>query len=353
MAGLMEASDAYLQQQKALAEAKPEADRSPFERLILDIDKFDDIVSDFALARAGCITPHEFVFQQCINHAYRDEANLHLGEQYDMEALQTVMDKLLVELKANNILPDADIAALVVQQLKENATKNDVKPPNEVITNALVKHLLDHYKVAQAQGADKPYTIPHLQHDVNVHDLYQHGFDMRNPYGSNLEGAWVLVGPNGGVVYGDTQEQLIEVMLTGKFLEKNVIEINHGADMTVGWDRIIERQLELGQTIPDKTMLAYATHIENQLVSGKDIELTAEFKQQFEGAMERLKATGDEIPDVLNNLQTRIAPAPTVDTTTKFQDMKALLQERLKAAVNQNDEPEATQEMDSRPTMRA
>ncbi len=68
---------------------------------------------------------------------------------------------------------------------------------------------------------------------------------MRNPYGSNLEGAWLMVTSNGLIVHGDTEEQLVEVLLTEGFLEKNLITVSHGANMSAGWDRVIERQIQL------------------------------------------------------------------------------------------------------------
>jgi hypothetical protein len=37
---------------------------------------------------------------------------------------------------------------------------------------------------------------------------------MRNPFGSNLDGSWLLASNEGDILYGDTQEQLIEVALS-------------------------------------------------------------------------------------------------------------------------------------------
>jgi hypothetical protein len=84
---------------------------------------------------------------------------------------------------------------------------------------------------------------------------------MRNPFGSNLDGSWLLASNEGDILYGDTQEQLIEVLLTGDFLKKNHIDISHGAEMSKGWDRVIKKQLELGQKITDKTMNKYQEYL--------------------------------------------------------------------------------------------
>lgn len=95
MSDLMSTSNAYLADIKTSALAKPSQERSAFENKALSIEQMEDIVSDFALARAGYITPHEFLFQQVFNVAYRDEANKHYGADYSAEKLQTAMNTLL------------------------------------------------------------------------------------------------------------------------------------------------------------------------------------------------------------------------------------------------------------------
>lgn len=87
MAALLASGNDYLDEIKTVAIAKPIEEQSAFEKKALSIESMADIVSDFALARAGCITPHEFLFQQVLNDAYRDEANKHYGEDYGPEKL--------------------------------------------------------------------------------------------------------------------------------------------------------------------------------------------------------------------------------------------------------------------------
>ena len=263
---LLERASEYFEQLKQVALDK-RANNTPlsaFDKKIMSIRYFTDIVSDFALARAGCITAHEFLFQQVLNHAYNDEANAHYGEQYDMEALQRVMNTLL------RVDPPKEQLADFVRQTIQSELQSAQSIVREPILDKFVNHLVNHFTLAKQ--ADKiSYDLPHFQHDMNVHDLYQHGFDMRNPYGCNLEGAWLLV-TDASVLYGDTQEQLIDVLLTGDFLEKNRIDINHGADLSVGWDRIIERQLELGQCVPQETYEKYTSY---RVLAQKDSESTA------------------------------------------------------------------------------
>ncbi|KTC92102.1 Uncharacterised protein [Legionella cincinnatiensis] len=291
---LLAYSDAYLKeiQDKAKEKNLKNMPLSSFEEKTLSIPSITEIVSDFALARAGCITPHEFVFQQVLNHAYRDKLNTHYGEKYNTDAVQRAMD-ILVSIK-DVITPDniMDVSRRLVQA-EMMLVQNNI---SSTMLNKITEHMASHFVFATKN--EIPYVIPHLHHDVNVHDLYQHGFDMRNPYGSNLEGAWLLITADGSTLYGETQEQLVEVLLTGDFLAKNHIEISHGANMSAGWGRVIERQIQLEQTIPPKTMEKYNEHMEGLKL--KQISQFHNYKNQFA----QLKNTSAEN----NNLEKEVAP---------------------------------------------
>lgn len=265
---LMEKSNAYLAEIKAAALEKPEAARSPFECKALSITRMEDIVSEFAQARAGCITPHEFLFQQILNDAYRDEANAHYGIDYGCANLQTAMNTLLTQHYEEGYHRAGQLARVerVLAGVLRGGDPTAALPVPTDIFEKMVTHLDKHLTKAIHEGK-REYVLPHVDHDMNVHNLFQHGFDMRNPYGSNLEGPWLFVSPDGGVLYGDRQEQLIEVMLTGDFLERNLIDISHGADMTVGWDRVVARQLELGQEVPELTKSKYFAHAVSQALA--------------------------------------------------------------------------------------
>jgi hypothetical protein len=261
---LMNLSNEYLQQLKQAAREKIDRDipLTPFDEKILTIEDIREIVGEFALTRAGHITPHEFVFQQVINDVYRDKANRHFGEQYDAFIVQEVMNRLL---KNPDILslPKDDCKQLIGDMLRGEIYNYGDECPTGPVIDKIADHLMTHFSIAVKMELDS-YTVPHIQHDMNVHDLYQHGFDMRNPYGSNLEGAWLLITEEGALIHGETQEQLIEVLLTGDFLEKNHIDINHGANMSAGWDRVIARQIELDQTVPAETLEKYDAFIAAQ-----------------------------------------------------------------------------------------
>lgn len=258
---LLTESDNYLNEIKLIAKIKKAQGRSisAFEEQVLFIPSITEIVSDFSLARAGCITPYEFVFQQVLNYAYRDQLNTHYGEKYDLCALQKVMDKLI---SIKETIPKDKLRERVLQMIKDELLLVGTTI-SELMLNSLSEHVINHMPLAEKETS---YLLPHLQHDMNLQDLYQHGFDMRNPYGCNLEGAWLLISEDGGVLYGKTQEQLIEVLLTGDFLKKNHINVNPAAAMSLGWDRVIEKQILLNQSIPPETLAIYEQYIDSKTI---------------------------------------------------------------------------------------
>lgn len=266
MTKLLEASNNYLGYLIYLAKKKNTGslELSYFDKILLELaEKFkgsegnimDQIVSKFALQRAGCITPHEFVFEQLSNYAYRDSENKHFGEKVDMELLQNTMDWILKNTTETDT--NDSLKASIEKQLKAGYGNKNLIPPQPIV-DELTNHIFA-YIQKMKNNPSLTKTLPHPHHDPNVHDLYQHGFDMRNPYGCNLEGAWFMVTPDGAYLYGQDQEQLIALLLTDDFLDQFRIDINHGADMSAGWDKVIERQLQLvpPQIIPKETLASY------------------------------------------------------------------------------------------------
>ena len=75
---LIKVTNEYLKQLQETVKEKQKSGKEPlsaFDKKILSINDITEIASEFALARAGCITPHEFLFQQVLNDAYRDRSN--------------------------------------------------------------------------------------------------------------------------------------------------------------------------------------------------------------------------------------------------------------------------------------
>ncbi|MFA5959246.1 MAG: hypothetical protein WC785_01860 [Tatlockia sp.] len=241
---------------------KPE-ERNGFDSLLLDISDPNDLFSDFALERAGCITPHEFLFLQTLNHSYRLETNAYYGEKNLLEDLQAALSEGLAEFGKENIIDFNSLQDKTDWVIQRYHDKIAAKRPNPAVLAVWDDHLSKHFQKALFSGEEN-YRIPHPNYDHNINDLFRHGFEMRNPKGCSLEGAWFMVAPDGGLLYGETQEQLIEVMLIPGFLESNLISVNFSADMARGWAKVIARQLSLGQEIPDKTRANYEVFKQNE-----------------------------------------------------------------------------------------
>ncbi|RUR07313.1 hypothetical protein [Legionella sp. km772] len=246
--------------------------------LLEQIENPEHLFDEFAVKRAGCITPHEFLFLQLVNFSYRDPHNLAYGEAVDMEVLQASLNAGITAFKGLASTDKPNVEELCWQavikeklRLEQNKTNQlstasdraNLQEKNYPMNPKLFTYLRNHLSMA-IQNGGQAYTLPHPDHDSNLQNLFQHGFDMRNPYGSNLDGAWLMITEDGIILYGEKQEQLIEVLLFEHFLENNYIDISHGADMNAGWGEVIKKQIALGQSIPEETLEKFLTWQQGQ-----------------------------------------------------------------------------------------
>jgi hypothetical protein len=201
--------------------------------------------------------------------------------------LQAAFDTARPFLTTENPKDYDAIEATAIQTFQKAITNINMTFP---IQNLHEDHLKAHLKMALEQG-NADYNMPHPQHDRNIQDLFQHGFDMQNPNGANLDGAWIMITPEGGILYGDTQKQLIDTMLLDDFLLQNIIQINPHADMQAGWGHVISKQIALGQTIPSKTLETYNTWQHTRLQS---IENTHTMKQALQKEKKPLEADSSD-----------------------------------------------------------
>lgn len=283
MEKLIDSSEHYLLDLQHLARQKNE--HSPFEKLLLSIKKIEDIITPFAVAHAGCITPHEFLFQQLLNYGYRDNAHHAFREPINLNVLQKTMDEVL-QCIANQTLQagSPEFNTVLLALFRKNWAEAKEKPMNVLFRGLLEEHLQKHAEIACAKKL-LHYTIPHPQYEHNIQNLYQHGFDMRNPFGTNMNGAWFMITAEGGLIYGETENQLIQVLLTGNFIENHPIAINHHANMSMGWGEVIARQIEYCQPIPEATLEQYNVYVNNEM----QIQLASSIVPT-EGAMSLEKA---------------------------------------------------------------
>jgi hypothetical protein len=335
--GLVEASCAYFDYLKT----KPETQGTPLGELLASITDPHTLFSEFAVDRAGCITPHEFLYEQLINYSYRDEVNNSYGDKRGLDAMQAGMDAALEMARAGDFSSEDKKYEECLQRATDvymhhlRVKRSSVSEGNWVINNqyewtkADKEHLASHLKMALDSDA-RAYTVPNISHDHNVHDLFQHGFDMRNPYGSNLEGAWLMITNEGLAVYGDTQEQLTEALLIEGFLENNVITVSHGADMSAGWGEVVSRQLVLGQPVSDKTMTKY-----NVWMAEEKMAMGMPPTQEEQAAYDMVKAAEKSNQPQPQAATMAVREASSPEATSKMKDMKAGLQGMKKEAHEQ------------------
>tara|TARA_R110002110_G_scaffold415856_3_gene658424 strand:- start:3446 stop:4336 length:891 start_codon:yes stop_codon:yes gene_type:complete len=258
---LLKSARMLFHEKQIITKAKLErADKlSDLEQAILKIN-YEDLYTDFSLSRAGCITPFEFLNNSLANYLYRKHRDNDIRDRSKLKGYQESFEIALLfgrkNLSAGHDLNEVIISAKELatknyrQQVSDN-TKNDKSESHafntinarvlEKIHQALEYNIQEEHRLYNlTEGAINlltSSTVPEIAHpdfDSNIQNLFQHGYDMRNPYGSNLEGAWLMITNEGMLIHGSTQKQLLDIMLSGDFLEKNHIDVNFAADMSQG-----------------------------------------------------------------------------------------------------------------------
>ncbi len=264
---------------------------SKFEIMIRNT-RYAELYTEFSLQRAGCITPFEFLTNCIANCAYKEaqinyvrdeskstgmekayESAVQLGRKLSLRGAthSEALKEASKHAKAIVISEQVRVANTTVTPEQEKVTVTDVRRSHSFreTRSKLFEHIDKHLAENISNPDQDIKPIPHPDYDTNIQDLFQHGYDMRNPYGSNLEGAWLLLSNDGMIVHGKTQEDLIEIMLSGDFLEQNRIDINFAADMGAGWHKVVSKQIALGQTVPERTREALLSYQQSQQAEAK------------------------------------------------------------------------------------
>lgn len=245
---------------------------STLHNLLRNIDSAKEIMSDFALSRAGCINAHQFMQNQLINYAFKAQEAFYAEQSYHV-GLQAALDTALHEFSQNTILAkdvETRAKALYVEFQKEAGVTLPA-----IIQDEINVHLTRHVKRALGLGNTQGYQIPHPQKDFHIDEYFRHGDEAENPYGCNYAGAWLLMS-NGHWISGTNQESLAQLMTVSNLLERSYIDNNYGADMNAGWGLVIERQLQLGQPVKAKTHLNYLSWKVEQKLQANEPVLTTE-----------------------------------------------------------------------------
>ena len=213
-------------------------------KLLQSINNPFDFFSDFSIQKAGCITPYEFVFTQLINYSYQDRKNDAYGEPIKLEALQKSLILGVKSRKSKSAAAKCPLDICLESYKKEAQVSS--------VSKKIKGYLEEHLKRAQV-NPNQACVLPHPDYDPNVHELFQHGFEIRNPSEPHLDGSWLMISSEGAILYGETEEQLTSTLILGDFLEKNSIDIPDNVSMNKGWGMIVEKQLLLGQRINTNT----------------------------------------------------------------------------------------------------
>ena len=262
----------------------------------------------------GIATPHDLVFNLLSNHyyedkllsfygnnSYHDKKILPLLTECFKKALSQMTDHgishseavcvAMLELKASVAIRIKTTAEQAHQEQKEERTDEQ----QDQMFLGYHQHILENYfayhlvaarlfkakKINTGELMDE-YVLPHPDYDNNVQHLFQHAYDMRNPGNLNINGPWLMVTAGGFILYGETQEQLVKILLSGNgcLLKNSFIDISHKVDMQI-WGKVIAKQLEFGQPVSQKTSNVYMAFLHGPGQSEIKADTAEGFSERF------------------------------------------------------------------------
>lgn len=130
-----------------------------------------------------------------------------------------------------------------------------------------VKHIYSNYPIFNSKNIT-PYeflrkTIASYlcRTDSNFQMPFESLLNPLNKYDYNIEGSWLLIskGRNGEplFIYGESQKQLIMYLIYSDYLEHFQINVPPNANMSAGWNKIIEKQLCLSHPVSSDTLFRF------------------------------------------------------------------------------------------------
>lgn len=196
----------------------------------------------------------------------------------------------------------------------------------------------------------------------SVTNLFQHGYDMHNPYGCNAEGAALVILPEMEPIYAESQEQLCKILCSGNLLEENKFEVNYGCDMEKGWGDVVRKQIAIQENdpknannaIPQKTLESfYKYEIENLAQQAKENEgkLSQKGEQKLKNLVEKKNTLPPNSQDILTKFNESLAkgkikrnsPGQTDAQQTIQQSQVSNLISRFNTATNNTTKSSSTE----------
>lgn len=268
---LLERSYSLLEHFKAQAAAKPEHKRENFDRYVLQIHFYVDLVNAYNVPKAGIINPFEFLYQLFANHAYSQPTHWAFGEPFKLEEQQKVVDLAVAKFIESESTPDHATVAAIIQSSVALSTKISKEAKLQVVTrekvaqhleNFLKKHLVE--ENFSRLKSEPHLLLPHFDHDSTIDNLFQHGLDFNSPYGPENDGAWLMIDKNGRIMRGENHEQLIavflendaEILKTAHFDINPKIDMSRKSDSGLSWAMVVSKQIELGHLVSAETKLS-------------------------------------------------------------------------------------------------
>ncbi len=109
-----------------------------------------------------------------------------------------------------------------------------------------------------------------MRTDMNFHIPFESLLKPTNNYDFNYQGPWLLItrGMHGEplYIYGENQKQLTSYLTHSDYLDYYQISVPPSVDMSLGWNKIIEKQIGLSQQVCTDTLYRFKQFQEiNQL----------------------------------------------------------------------------------------
>lgn len=199
-------------------------------------------------------------------------------------------------------------------------TKNDVKSNFDLIANAMRwfefnKENAQKIKEKRRNFVDKVlltldikdfiFELAHIKpQNISAYQLYHFAISnywsrknrhAKNPFLSGYYSIkqkiffkpWLIINKVGcdgyHFIYGRNQQQLIKYLLHSEYLKSNSLQCHFNFDLGLGWDKVLQKQLALGQKIPDSALESLYDHEQISQAKLKQKKLTHHFITKYLG----------------------------------------------------------------------
>jgi hypothetical protein len=93
-------------------------------------------------------------------------------------------------------------------------------------------------------------------------------------------------------IHGRNQQQLVKFLLHSDYMKNNDLQFHFNLDLSLGWDKVLEKQLELGQTLSDDMIISlnqYQEKAKSQQKEKKTLHSFIIMKQHHNNEQQQLE----------------------------------------------------------------